>query len=66
MSPIDQDKLRDLFKNYSPQEIMVSLSQLALEQASEFSDLGLADQAKDLVKFSISLDDLISGRPFLI
>jgi hypothetical protein len=45
---------------------MVSLSQLALEQASEFSDLGLADQAKDLVKFSISLDDLISGRPFLI
>ncbi len=62
----DKDKLRELLKNYSPKEVMADLSEVAMEAAGDMSDGGMKDQAKDLVKFSVALDDLISGRPFLI
>lgn len=62
----DKDKLRELLKNYSPKEVMADLSEVAMEAADDMSDNGMKDQAKDLVKFSVALDDLILGRPFLI
>lgn len=62
----DKEKLKQILSDYSPQEIMTQLSELAVQAADQLSDNGLKDQAKDLVKFSISLDDLISGRPFLV
>lgn len=62
----DKEKLRDLLKSYSPKEVMADLSEIALEAAGDISDAGMQDQAKELVKFSVALDDLISGRPFLI
>lgn len=66
MLPEDEDILKDLFLNYSPKLIMKRLSALALEAASDTSDLGLNDKAKELVAFSISLEELVSDRPFLI
>lgn len=62
----DRNKLKELFSNYSPQELISELSDVALETASELSDDGLKERAQDLVKFSVSLEDLISGRPFLV
>jgi len=62
----DRDKLRELFSNYSPKEIMADLVSIALESANDLSDNGYKQQAQDLVKFAVSLEDLISGRPFLI
>lgn len=66
MLPEDEDIVRDLFLNYSPQLIMRRLSALALEAADNFSDLQLKHRAKELVALSISLEDLVSGRPFLV
>lgn len=66
MLPEDEEVLKELFLNYSPQLIMKRLSVLALEAASDCSDNGLKDRAKELVQFSIAMEDLTSGRPFLL
>lgn len=62
----DRDKIKELLKNYSTKEVVSNLAAVALETADDLSDDGLKDQAQDLVRFSVSLEDLISGRPFLV
>lgn len=62
----DLDKLKDLFRNYSPQEVAGALAQAAMETASDMSDDGFSDKSKELVVFASSLEDLISGRPYLV
>lgn len=62
----DREKLKDLFSNYSPKEIISVLSDVSIETANDFSDNGLKEKAQDLVKFSVSLEDLILGRPYLV
>lgn len=62
----DKDMLHELLEQYSTQEVMKELSSIALELAGDCSDDGLKDKAKELVKFSVSLEDLSKGRPFLL
>jgi hypothetical protein len=62
----DKDMLKELLEQYSAKEVMKELSSIALEVAGDVSDDGFKDKAKELVKFSAALDDLTSGRPFLI
>lgn len=62
----DKDKLQELLEQYSAQEVMKELSTIALELAGDCSDDGLKEKAKELVQFSVALDDLVSGRPFLV
>lgn len=62
----DLDTLKDLLQNYSPQEVAGALAQAAIETASDLSDDGFNDKSKQLVVFAASLEDLISGRPYLV
>jgi hypothetical protein len=62
----DRQILKDILMNYTAQEVMRELSEISSDVADELSDNGFKDQAKDMVKFSVALNDLISGRPFLI
>lgn len=62
----DKAKLIELFKKYSPEEIMKNLSSIAIDTASDLSDDGFKDQSKNLTRFSMALDDLISNKPYLI
>lgn len=62
----DREKLRELLSNYSPKEVMANLASVALEAADDLSDNGIKEKAQELVVFSSSLEDLISGRPFLV
>jgi len=62
----DKDKIKDLLMNYPCKEVMKQFSAAAIEVAGEVSDAGAQEMAKELVKFSVALDDLISGRPYLV
>lgn len=62
----DREQLKKLMMNYPSKDVMKELSSIAIEVAGELSDIGVKEMAKDYVKFSAALDDLISGRPFLI
>jgi hypothetical protein len=62
----DKDKLQELLELYSSKEVMRELSTIALELAGDCSDDGFKEKAKELVQFSVALDDLVSGRPFLV
>jgi hypothetical protein len=66
MSKEDKAKLRELMRNYPAKAVMGELSKIALEVAGEVSDDGHSDLAKEYVRFSVALDDVISGRPFLV
>ena len=66
---IDQNnktKLKNLLQEYSAKEVLAALSNTASDLASDFCDYGLKDKAKDLIHLSAVLDDLISGKPFLL
>jgi hypothetical protein len=62
----DKEMLKKLFKSYRVSEVMKELSKSSLEVASDLSDDGFKDEAKELVQFSATLDDIVSGRPFLV
>lgn len=62
----DKEKLRELMRNYPAKAVMGELAKIALEVASEVSDDDHSDLAKEYVRFSVALDDVISGRPFLV
>ena len=62
----DKDKLKEIMMNYPAKDLMKELAGIALEVAGDVSDAGAKEMAKDYVQFSVALDDLTSGRPFLI
>lgn len=62
----DKDKLRELLKEYSAKEVMRDFSEIALSAADEYSDMDLKDKVKELILFAVAMEDLISGRPFLV
>lgn len=62
----DKEFLKNLFADYSPQEIMKALVEVVGEAADEASDEGLKDDAKALSQMAKTLEDITSGRPFLV
>lgn len=66
MLPEDEEGLKELLILYSPKTVMRRLSILASEAADEASDHGLKEQAKDLSQMAQALEDITSGRPFLV
>ena len=62
----DMDKLKDLVMNYSPNEFMKVLKTVVQDVADENSDNGLKERAKDFSRLAQTLDDITSGRPFLV
>lgn len=66
MEPLDNALLKSMLKLYSTKEMMQGLAEAASEMADESSDNDLKDKAKELSLFAQTMEDLISGRPFLI
>lgn len=66
MLPEDKETLKRILMEYPAKMVMRELSGLALEVAGEVSDAGAKEMAKDYVQFSVALEDLTSGRPFLV
>lgn len=66
MLQADKDKLKELLKVYSPKLVMRELSHVALEAAGDLSDDGFQKESKEMTMLSVALDDLVSGRPFLV
>jgi hypothetical protein len=66
MYQADKEKLMEVLADYPVKEIMEQLSGLVLKIADEAVDSGNKERAKELVQFSVALDDLIAGRPFLV
>lgn len=62
----DKDFLRNLFVDYDPKEVMKALVEVVGEAADEASDNDLKDDAKALSQMAQSLEDITSGRPFLV
>jgi hypothetical protein len=62
----DKDFLKNLFADYTPQLVMRTLVEVVGEAADEASDNGLKDDAKNLTLFAKALEDITSGRPFLV
>ena len=54
----DENILANLVHEYSIQEIVHSLATIASEKAGDFSDMGLQDQARKMVKLSLCLEKL--------
>lgn len=66
MEPLDSALLKSMLKMYSAKELMQELGEVAAELADECSDDGLKDKAKELSIFAQTMEDLVSGRPFLV
>lgn len=66
MLQADKDKLKELLKTYTAKEVMRELSDVALEAAGDLSDNGNQKEAKEMTVFSVALEDLVTGRPFLV
>jgi len=62
----DQKKLFDLLSKYPTKEVMNNLVKMSFTLADDLSDQGSKEQAQELLKFAVSLEELISGRPYLI
>ncbi len=62
----DKDFLRNLFNDYTPQHVMKALVEVVGEAADEASDNDLKDDAKNLSQMAQTLEDITSGRPFLV
>jgi hypothetical protein len=62
----DELLLKELFINYPAKLVMKRLAAITLDAASDCSDVGYNDKAKELVQISVAIDDIISGRPFLV
>lgn len=65
----DKEKLKELMMGYSAKVLMEALSEVALEVASDLSDMCEGHSSpivKQYTQLSASLDDLVSGRPFLV
>jgi hypothetical protein len=65
----DKETLKELMLHYPAKDLMKALSEVALEVAGDLSDLceGHAPPiAKDYTQLSVSLEELASGRPFLV
>ncbi len=62
----DEIKLVELFEQYPPKVIMTALSAIAQSVADDCSDNGFSDKAKELTLLSVAIDDIISGRPYLV
>lgn len=62
----DKAKLMDLVANYSPNEFMEVLKSVVQEVADENSDNGMKERAKDFSLLAQALDDITSGRPYLV
>lgn len=61
-----RELLKLILKENSSKEVMRELASIAADLADDLSDEGLNEKAKEMTVFSSSLDDLISGRPFLV
>ena len=61
-----KELLKVILRENSSKEIMKQLSSIAMDLADDFSDEGLNEKAKEMTVFSSSLNDLVSGRPFLV
>lgn len=66
MLPEDEEGLKELLIMYGPKTVMRRLSVLASEAADEASDFDLKEQAKELSQMAQALEDITSGRPFLV
>ena len=66
MEPLDDALLRSMLKMYSTKEMMQGLAEAATDVAGECSDNDLKEKAKELSLFAQTMEDLVSGRPFLI
>lgn len=65
----DREKLKELMLQYPAKDLMKALSETALEVAGDLSDMcggHTPPIAKDYVQLSVSLEDLATGRPFLV
>ncbi len=62
----DKDFLKNLFVDYTPQDIMKALVEISAEAADEASDNGMKEDAKKLSVLAQSLEDITTGRPFLV
>jgi len=62
----DREKLKELMMNYSAKDLMNELSEVALEVAGDLSDIGSNEMSKLYTVLSVSLEELSSGRPFLV
>lgn len=62
----DKDFLKNLLADYDPKLVMRALAEAAQEAADEASDDGLSDDAKQLSLMAQALEDITSGRPYLV
>lgn len=66
MDSINQSLLKEMLKTYSTKNVMLALAKAASDLADNYVDSGMKDNAKELSLLSQSLEDLVSGRPFLV
>lgn len=62
----DKEFLKGLFVDYTPQEVMKAMLEVVAEAADEASDNGCKDDAKALSQMAKTLEDITSGRPYLV
>jgi hypothetical protein len=69
MLPEDKEKLKELMMNYSADVFLREMADVALEVASDLSDLHEGcppPVAKRYTQIAVSLEDIVSGRPYLV
>jgi hypothetical protein len=66
MFPDDKENLKRILMSYSSKELLKELVAMTLDAAGNYSDIGDSQRAKEYTNLSVSLEDLSSGRPFLV
>ena len=61
----DKGSLKAILQDYSIKEIVSVLAEVSAELSDEMSDVGLKEKSKQLTIFSISMEELSKGKPFL-
>jgi len=65
----DKEKLKELMMNYPADVLMKELAETALEVAGDISDLHQGNAppiVKRYTQLAVTLEDIMSGRPFLV
>ena len=62
----DKEVLKELILSYSSKDFMKSLKEIVAEAADHLSDVGFKERAAELSVLAQSLEDITSGRPFLV
>lgn len=65
----DKDKLKELMMNYSADQFLKEMAEVALEVAGDLSDLHEGSPppiAKRYTQIAVSLEDIVAGRPYLM